>query len=255
MSDSSVAVLREPTVSVLARPHFAEPAHLPVHWTGEATDGERLAEYAGRLCHMSQGNQAGRSTREYLENIKKQGHGSVLEHATYSLLLEGVSRSLTHDLVRHRVGFAYSQVSSRYVDEDDIRFVMPPAVIGDESLEAAWIAQMAPVLENRAALIDQLMARYRWIDDKVQRRKVAREAAQSMMPSSTEARIVVTGNARAWRTMLELCAGETTDLELRRLAIAVLRVLQAEAPGFFGDFEVYQAGDRREAARAKYHKV
>src|SRR6187401_699078 len=125
MSDIPVVVLREPTISVLARPQFAEPSHLPVHWTGEATDGERLAEYAGRLCHMSQGNQAGRSTREYLENIKKQGHGSVLEHATYSLLLEGVSRSLTHDLVRHRVGFAYSQVSSRYVDEDDIRFVMP----------------------------------------------------------------------------------------------------------------------------------
>src|SRR5512144_2260352 len=117
-----------PRVTVLARPSFTEPAHLPVQWIGESSDGERLAEFAGRLCYMSQKNPAGRSTREYLENIKKQGHGSVLEHATYSLLLEGVSRSLTHDLVRHRVGFAYSQVSSRYVEEEDIRFVMPPAV-------------------------------------------------------------------------------------------------------------------------------
>ena len=255
MPDPSVVVLREPIISVLARPQFAEPAHLPVHWTGEATDGERLAEYAGRLCHMSQGNQAGRPTQEYLENIKKQGHGSVLEHATYSLLLEGVSRSVTHDLVRHRVGFAYSQVSSRYVDEEDIRFVMPPAVIGDESLEAAWVAQISPALERHAAMLDQLMARYRWIDDKTQRRKMAREAAQSVMPGSIETKIVVTGNARAWRTMLELCAGETADLELRRLAIAVLRVLKAEAPAFFSDFEVYPAGDRREAARAQYHKV
>jgi thymidylate synthase (FAD) len=255
MSDIPVVVLREPTISVLARPQFAEPSHLPVHWAGEATDGERLAEYAGRLCHMSQGNPAGRSTREYLENIKKQGHGSVLEHATYSLLLEGVSRSLTHDLVRHRVGFAYSQVSSRYVEEEDIRFVMPPAVIGDKSLEAAWTAQVTSALEQRGSMVDQLMARYRWIDDKVQRRKMAREAAQSLMPSSMETRIVVTGNARSWRTMLELCAGETTELEMRRLAVAALRVLQAEAPAFFSDFEVYVAADRQEAARAAYHKV
>ena len=179
----------------------------------------------------------------------------MLEHATYSLLLEGVSRSVTHDLVRHRVGFAYSQVSSRYVEEEDIRFVMPPAVIGDESLEAAWTSHVAAALEQRASMVDQLMARYRWIDDKVQRRKVAREAAQAVMPSSMETRIVVTGNARAWRTMLELCAGETTELELRRLAIAVLRLLQAEAPGFFSDFGVYRAADRQEAAKAQHHRV
>ena len=88
-----------------------------MNWIGESTDGERLAEFAGRLCYMSQHNPAKRATREYLENIKKQGHGSVLEHANYSILLEGVSRSLTHELVRHRAGFAYSQLSQRYVDE------------------------------------------------------------------------------------------------------------------------------------------
>src|SRR5688572_10027416 len=117
-----------PLVTVLARPVFAEPAHLKVQWQGDSTDGERLAEFAGRLCYMSQRNPANRSTREYLENIKKQGHGSVLEHATYSLLLEGVSRSLTHELVRHRAGFAYSQLSQRYVDESEACFVVPPAI-------------------------------------------------------------------------------------------------------------------------------
>ena len=88
-----------PVISLLARPQFAEPSHLPVHWLGESTDGERLAEFAGRLCYMSQKNPANRGTREYLENIKKQGHGSVLEHANYSVLIEGISRSLTHELV------------------------------------------------------------------------------------------------------------------------------------------------------------
>src|SRR4051812_24284240 len=132
----------EPKVTVLSRPSFSTPEHLPVQWQGESSDGERLAEFAGRLCYMSQHNPANRSTREYLENIKKQGHGSVLEHANYSLLLEGVSRSLTHELVRHRAGFSFSQLSQRYVDESDAHFVVPPAIAGDAALEGAWRAQI-----------------------------------------------------------------------------------------------------------------
>src|SRR5437773_10638219 len=83
---------------------------------------------------MSQHNPAKRATRDYLDNIKNQGHGSVLEHANYSLLLEGVSRSLTHELVRHRAGFAYGQLSQRYVDEPEANFVIPLAIVGYEAL-------------------------------------------------------------------------------------------------------------------------
>ena len=244
-----------PRISVLARPTFAEPAHLPVNWMGESTDGERLAEFAGRLCYMSQKNPAKRDTREYLENIKKQGHGSVLEHATYSLLLEGVSRSLTHELVRHRAGFAYSQLSQRYVDESDAAFVIPPAIIGDATLLAAWKAQVESAQATYVALVDQLMTKYGWVEDKVHRRKMSREAARGVLPNSTETKIVVTGNARAWRTMLELRSSEAAEFEIRRMAVAVLRVLQHEAPGFFADFEIFTAGDRADAARISYHKV
>ena len=252
---AAAAILREPAITVLSRPSFAEPSHLPVQWMGDHTDGERLAEFAGRLCYMSQRNPANRNTRDYIENIKKQGHGSVLEHANYSLLLEGVSRSLTHELVRHRAGFAYSQLSQRYVDESAACFVMPPAVIGDESLEAAWIQQMDSALTSYISLVEQLMGRYSWVDDKVHRRKMAREAARGVLPNSTETKIVVTGNARAWRTMLELRSSEGAEFEIRRLALMLIRVLQAEAPAFFSDFEIYVAADRKEAARLLYHKV
>jgi len=245
----------EPRVTVLARPSFAEAAHLPVSWQGESTDGERLAEFAGRLCYMSQRNPAGRSTREYLVNILKQGHGSVLEHANYSLLLEGISRSLTHELVRHRAGFAYSQLSQRYVDESQAAFVVPPAIIGDEALEGAWREQVESAQRTYVALVEQLMERYGWVSDRVHRRKMAREAARGVLPNSTETKIVVTGNVRAWRTLLELRCGEGAEQEIRRLAILVLRTLQQEAPAFFDDFEVYLADDRREAARPGYHKV
>lgn len=246
---------REPRISVLARPAFSEPDHLRVQWMGDSTDGERLAEFAGRLCYMSQRNPANRSTADYLENIKKQAHGSVLEHANYSLLLEGVSRSLTHELVRHRAGFAYSQLSQRYVDESVADFVVPPAIIGDEALEDRWRAQMDSAQQSYVALVEQLMERYAWVEDRVHRRKMAREAARGVLPNSTETKIVATANVRAWRTMLELRAGEGAELEIRRLAVAIVRIMKSEAPAFFSDFEVYEATDRRDAARSAFHKV
>ena len=245
----------EPKLSLLSRPVFSEPSHLPVNWLGESTDGERLAEFAGRLCYMSQKNPASRNTREYLENIKKQGHGSVLEHANYSILIEGVSRSFTHELVRHRAGFAYSQLSQRYVDEGNASFVVPPAIIGDEALEAAWRTQVTQAQQTYVSLVESLMERYSWVADKVHRRKMAREAARGVLPNSTETKIVVTGNARAWRTMLELRSSEGAEMEIRRCAIAILRLLQTEAPAFFSDFEIFMAEDRRESARISYHKV
>jgi len=248
-------VFREPRVTLIGRPEFLEPPHLAVQWQGDASGGERLAEFAGRICYMSQRNPANRTTAEYLENIKKQGHGSVLEHAVYVMLLEGISRSCSHELVRHRAGFGYSQLSQRYVDESHAAFVVPPAVLGDEPLEAAWRTQVAAAQEAYVRAVDALMERYAWVEDKVHRRKMAREAARSVLPNATEVKIVVSGNARAWRTMLELRTGEGAELEIRRLAVACLRALQSCAPAFFSDFQIYTAGDRHEAARVEYHKV
>lgn len=248
-------IYREPVVTLIARPQFLEPAHLTVQWKDPGTDGERLAEFAGRLCYMSQRNPAGRSTEEYLGNILKQGHGSVFEHAVYVLLVEGVSRSLTHELVRHRAGFGYSQLSQRYVDESEAAFVMPPAIQGDVELEAAWERQVAQAQESYVTAVEGLMGRYAWVDDRIHRRKMAREAARSVLPNATETKIVVSGNVRAWRTMLELRLGEGAEREIRRLAVKVLETLRAEAPRFFGDFELYEAEDGERAGRVVYHKV
>ncbi|HUC40993.1 MAG TPA: FAD-dependent thymidylate synthase, partial [Gemmatimonadales bacterium] len=155
-------VFRAPRISLIARPQFLEPEHLPVQWRGDSSDGERLAEYAGRLCYMSQHNPIGRSTAEYLENIKKQGHGSVLEHAVYVLLIEGISRSCSHELVRHRAGFGYSQISQRYVDESHAAFVMPPAIAGDPRLEEEWQQQVTEAQAAYVRAVEGLMQRYEW---------------------------------------------------------------------------------------------
>ena len=248
-------IFRAPRVTLIARPQFLEPEHLKVQWRGDASDGERLAEYAGRVCYMSQHNPVNRTTAEYLENIKKQGHGSVLEHAVYVLLIEGISRSCSHELVRHRAGFGYSQLSQRYVDESHAAFVMPPAIQGDPHLEADWEREVADAQAAYVHAVEALLERYAWVSDKVHRRKVAREAARSVLPNATEVKIVVSGNARAWRTMLELRCGEGAELEIRRLAVACLRALEREASALFSDFEIYVAADKEEAARVGYHKV
>src|SRR5213596_2172105 len=248
-------IIRAPRLTLIARPEFIEPEHVRVQWRGEASAGERLAEFAGRICYMSQHNPAQRTTVEYLENIKKQGHGSVLEHSVYVLLIEGISRSCSHELVRHRAGFGYSQISQRYVDESHAAFVMPPAVAGDATLEREWEAQVTAAQAAYVRAVDGLMERYTWVTDKVHRRKMAREAARSVLPNATEVKIVVSGNSRAWRTMLELRCGEGAELEIRRMAIACLRALAREAPALFSDFEIYVADDKQEAARVAYHKV
>ncbi|MGH7516980.1 MAG: FAD-dependent thymidylate synthase [Gemmatimonadales bacterium] len=248
-------IIRAPRVTLLARPQFVEPTHLAVVWKGDSTDGERLAEYAGRLCYMSQKNPAGRSTAEYLQNILRQGHGSVFEHSVYVVLIEGISRSCSHELVRHRAGFGYSQLSQRYVDESEAAFVLPPAIQGDPALEADWLAQVQAAQAAYVAAVGRLMEKYAGVAERTHRRKMAREAARSVLPNATEVKIVVSANVRAWRTMLELRLGEGAELEIRRMALACLALLTEEAPALFADFEVYSGADGTEAGRVGYHKV
>lgn len=248
-------IIYHPKVTVISRPQFIEPEHLKVEWGDDESlpgpsDSERLVEYAGRICYMSQHNPIGRTTSQYIDNIKKQGHGSVLEHSNFSLLLEGISRSCSHELVRHRAGFAYSQLSQRYVDESDTEFVIPPAIIGDGNSELVWQDQMNKALICYINLSDQLFNKYSYITDKVHRRKVAREAARSVLPNATETKIVVTANARAWRTMLELRCGEGAEAEIRRLSLEILKTLQLEAPFLFSDFTIQE-----NSATPLYHKV
>jgi thymidylate synthase (FAD) len=171
------------------------------------------------------------------------------------MLIEGISRSCSHELVRHRAGWGYSQLSQRYVDESHAAFVMPPAILGDAALESEWTRQVEAAQAAYVAAVEHLMARYEWVESKVHRRKMAREAARSVLPNATEVKIVASANVRAWRTMLELRLGEGAELEIRRMAVSCLRLLRQEAPALFADFEIYQAADGSEAGRVGFHKV
>ena len=242
-------------VQLIAKTDFLVPPDVP--WSTDADGGPALVEFAGRACYQSwsKPNPKTATNASYLRHIIDVGHFSVLEHATVSFYITGISRSCTHELIRHRAGFGYSQLSQRYVDESEANFVMPPAIQGDATMEREWEAAVTAAQAAYVAAVDRLIAKYSWVESAVHRRKMAREAARSVLPNGTETKIVVTGNVRAWRTMLELRLGEGAELEIRRLAVAVLRVLQAEATALFADFELHASPDGTESGRVRYHKV
>ena len=172
-----------------------------------------VVEFAGRQCYRSRVTK-GRGIEAYIDNILTQGHGSVLEHATVNLAVAGVSRSLSHELVRHRSGWAYSQESQRYVEARDVRLVVPPAII-DADLVLWWAKLQEPALEAFALTADKLV-------EVGLNRKQALEAARSALPNAAETRLLGTVNIRALRHFLELRGSTGADREIRRFANAVL---------------------------------
>lgn len=258
-------IIREPKVTLLARPSFL--GYPGLDWESDTeVPSQELVEFAGRLCYLSFGADAkmigghrcipGRTAnREYVENLLKVKHGSVLEHAVFTFLLEGVSRAFTHELIRHRAGFGYSQLSQRYVDESEVGFVLPPEIVEGTPAFETWTRACAQVADAYRALVEQVSAQVTDAPTATLRRKRARQAARAVLPNCAETKIVVTANARAWRHFIELRGAETADAEIRRVAIAVLRVLQREAPHIFGDFEILKAGDGSEITATPNSKV
>ena len=190
-------IIREPKIYILGRQTIAQgevARFLQDQGTSWDTDtevgAEMLCEIAGRVCYMSFGANKGRKTNpEYLANIIASEHGSVLEHAVWNLLVTGVSRSFTHEFIRHRAGFGYSQLSQRYVDESEADFVEPGIIAGDPGLHALWLRTIGACHDAYRELVEGLASK---IDrdhpslPKTQKRKMARQAARSVLPNATE---------------------------------------------------------------------
>ena len=216
--------------------------------------GEQLVEAGGRLCYLSYGK--GRKTNaEYIGNIIGQKHGSVLEHAVWNFIIAGVSRSFTHELIRHRAGWGYSQLSQRYVDESSASYVEPEIIAEDEHLHTLWLRSIESSHQAYLDLVEGLMARMADMEDKTQRRKLARQAARSVLPNATETMIFVTANARALRHFIELRGSEHADVEIRKVAVAMLEILQAESPSLFGDYRLVPLTDGSLVTQTDHPKV
>ncbi len=232
---------------VIAWTHFEAPAEVP--WDTDADGGQALAEFAGRACYQSwtKPNPATATNAGYLAHILEVGHLSVLEHGSVTFYLTGVSRSLTHELIRHR-HFSYSQLSQRYVPERDAAMVEPEVIAGDPELHAKFVEATDAAVQAYTELLEGLEKRFADVEHATLRRKQARQAARALLPNATETRIVVTGNYRAWRHFIAMRASEHADVEIRALAIACLRELGRVAPNVFADFEISTLPDGTEIA-------
>lgn len=262
-SQPALHIIHEPRVYLLGRQIIDEESlgkfladHDARHWTTDTEIGaEKLIETAGRLCYMSFQRPRPGGNQAYIGHLLEVGHGSVLEHAVFNLLVTGVSRSLTHELVRHRAGFGFSQLSQRFVDESECSFVEPNAIAGDPELHRIWVEAVQASQAAYRALADGLAAKYRHIDDRTLRRKMAREAARSVLPNATETKIFITANARALRHFLEMRGDAAADVEIRRLAIAVYKLLEREAPNLFGDYRLVDLPGGGQAVVTEHRKV
>lgn len=245
------------------------------------SDAELLPEFAGRFCYRSW--ERGRPTEEYNRNILEMEHGSVLEHSYVNFTITGVSRALTHELIRHRVGVAISQESQRYVDADDINFVLPPLMLhffGDSGAEVEdWSNENLRALEAyrstqellNLSLKDALASGKLDIDfdidalaisqeEKVKKqftriKKRANEAARSLLPNAAETKLVWTANLRTLRHFIMLRGDDPADLEIRRLAVEVAKACKELAPTIFSDIEIIPGSFGVERVAGVYKKV
>lgn len=195
-------------------------------WSAE---GEDVMEFAGRSCYQSfhKPNPATRANKDYLAHIIESGHGSVLEHAQATFYIEGVSRALTHELIRHR-HLSYSQMSQRFVDESSLSIVVPPAFEGDPEAVEILKKQADKAVKKYNALVMRL-------ESQGYKRKAAREAARAVLPNMTETKIVVTGNCRAWRDFLYKRLDPSADREIQQLSRELLVFLYTIYPAVFED--------------------
>ena len=212
-------------------------------------DGAALCKFAGQMCYLSFGEKRTKNdeAKKYFDNIKSSGHGSVIEHAVYSFVVWGIDRACSHEIVRHRAGFGYSQLSQRYVNGKTLRFVERPEYQNNERLHfefESWIDKAKEQYDLRADLLAKDMAEKLEKMPATERRKAVNQAARNCLPNETETAMVITGNARAWRHFLEMRASLHADQPIGQLAVIVYEQLLEASPILFDDYEI-AFGDRK----------
>lgn len=177
---------------------------------------EALLEHAGRACYRSESRgQPGK----FLQARIREGHESLIEHASVTFDITGISRACSHQLVRHRLA-SYSQESQRYVDMSAPEFVVPPSVTHDPEALAIW---------------DQFAAQVADAYHRLRELGIRKEDARFVLPNATSTRIIVTMNFRSLRHLFSVRCDKAAQWEIRELALEMLRQVHDIAPSVFGD--------------------
>ena len=264
-----VVLLARPTVNLAGLAGFLDGFDESLHFSGylddptRLPDGAQLCKIAGQVCYMSFGPKRtfNAQANRYFDNLKSSGHGSVFEHASFSLLFYGISRSVTHELIRHRAGFGYSQLSQRFVSGRMLRFVERPEYQEDDLFHTQFLERIERSAAEYAALTNRLLemqqagTKILTAEAKTDLRKKVQQCARSLLPNETEAPIVVTGNARSWRHFIEMRASAHAEIEIRELAVRAFLCLQRTDPVLFSDYTMEQIPDGTYTVRTEFDKV
>jgi len=219
-------------------------------WASDGgTDADVLTEFAGKSCYMSFDkslNQnltkvGGRSNEAYIqEGIIGNKHGSVLEHSTVTFFITDVSRVVTHEIVRHRAGTAFSQVSGRYVRTDEISYYIPRDIYdqGGEVL-ATFTDAFRQMEENNRKLVERSGISGMAFDLK----KRLTSAFRRIIGNGQANHIVVTANHRAWRHMIEMRTDPHAEEEIRVIMSDVAQQLKDKFTTIYGDMDKNEQGE------------
>lgn len=184
---------------------------------------ERTVALAARLCYSPVGVEqleerlSEQEVEKFVRKLGSLGHLSTFEHASFTFAIEGVSRVLTHQLVRHRIA-SYSQQSQRYVAERNFEYIIPLSVKNNPKAEQKFVAMM-----------NQIKATYNELCDM----GIDKEDARYVLPNATETKIVVTMNARSLLNFFELRCCVRAQWEIRSLAQLMLAEVRKVAPVLF----------------------
>lgn len=233
-----VYLLQKPQLTLEGVEGFLSDSHGGVDWFGnrymthDVPEHEILLELAGRLCYDSfsadGGNPNVTKVRQdrvaYLENLLKSGHTSVLEHASFTFGMKNVSRVMTHELVRHRVGTAISQESGRYV--------RPTELVVVDSPEAQTLSPEYRMIEE---MYLDAVNRYDWDTMKFSEKKKLTSELRRMLPEGQATRLVWTGNLRSLRHVIELRTSPHAEWEIQFVFSRVLDIMLEQSVDLFRD--------------------
>jgi len=197
----------------------------------------QLIELAGRTAYQSRDRITNESAAKFVEMLRKRGHESVIEHSCMTVEFNNVSRGFTHELVRHRL-VAYTQESTRYVDESDFRVVIPP----DKDPEEKMVEIIVPQLGKTKLSFKE------WMELNEQMYRGLRAAgwvpqdARQVLPIGIKAQIVATANFREWRHIFKMRCNVDAHWEIRRVMVNLLKDVQKRVPVVFDDFQISEDG-------------
>ena len=193
-------------------------------------NAEEVIEKAGRTCYQSEPKE-GYVTGKLIRSLIKSEHLSVLEHASATFKISGVSRALTHQLVRHRL-CSYSQQSQRYVNEKQFDYVIPPSIkdLEDKLSDGDKDANGVKDFENDMKIIQAMY-------DKWKARGLKNEDARFVLPNACCTEIVMTANMREWRAIFKVRCDKHAQWEIRCLCNLILASLYDNCPNIFEDLK------------------